>query len=214
MKQSGWFGFANGIYWTLLGLWIGSLVLSAATAAIIFPMLKAIGPTLPEYAAYTGSHGLLLAGQIMSRVFFVQDAIELAALVGVSVILVGHFVAFRMSARTAANRIRLAAGALLLVVVCYKAFVLAPRMYYDLGDYWAAAKAGDMTKADTARMAFDANHPTATRIMGITFVGLVVFIFASASALSGTVMVVAEKEPAKPSGVQLEEPALLNQMRR
>lgn len=213
MKQSGWFGFANGIYWLLLGLWVGSLALSAATAAIIFPMLRFIGPTLPEYAAYTGSHGLLLAGQIMSRVFFVQDVIELAALVGVSVILVGHFVAFRVSVRTPANRVRLAAGALLLVVVCYKAFVLAPRTYYNLGDYWAAAKAGDLTKAEASHAAFEADHPTATSLMVITFAGLVVFMFSSAWALSGTVMVVAEKE-VRPRGVQLEEPALLNQMRR
>jgi len=213
MKPSGWFGFVNGVYWLLLGLWVGSLVLSAATAAMMFPMMKFIAPVLPEYAAYTGSHGLLLAGQIMSRVFFVQDAIELAAIVGVSVILVGHFVAFRLSARTVANRFRLAAGAVLLVIVCYKAFILAPRMYYHLGDFWAAAKAGDMAKADAAHAAFEADHPTATNLMVATLGGLIVFIFASASALSGTVMVVAEKE-VKPRGVQLEEPALLHQMRR
>ena len=213
MKPSGWFGFANGVYWLLLGLWVGSLVLSAATAAMMFPMMKAIAPVLPEYAAYTGSHGLLLAGQIMSRVFFVQDVIELAALVGVAVILVGHFVAFRLSSRTLANRIRLAAGALLLVIVCYKAFIMAPRMYYNLGDFWAAAKVGDMAGADAAHAAFEADHPTATNLMATTLCALVVFIFASAWALTGDVMVVAEKE-VTPRGVQLEEPALLNQMRR
>lgn len=212
MKQSGWYGFANGVYWLLLGLWLGSLVLSAATAAFIFPMMIKVEPTLPEYSAYAGSHGLLLAGQVMSQVFTIQDFIELIAIVGVVVIMVGHFVAFGHSIRTRANAIRIAAIAVLMIIVSYKAFIVSPRMFFNLRDYWVAAKAGEMDKADAAKGAFDADHPTARLLMEFTLAGLVVLVFSSAAALSSPVVI--DRQAASPAagGPRLEEPELLKRM--
>lgn len=211
MKSPRWFAFANGVYWLLLALWTGSLVMSAVTAGIMFPLLKNhVVVALPEYAAYTGSHGTLLAGRVMSQLFAVQDIIELFALFGVALITIGHFVAFRLSPRSPANVLRIVAGCALCVVVAYKSFMVMPRMYINLDEFWTTARAGEVEKAEAAKAAFDADHPTAMNLMVGTFAGLVVFIFASAAALSSPAL-----EERKVSGGgerQLEEPELLRKL--
>lgn len=208
MTHRGWFTLANGIYWLLLGLWIGSLVLSGAAAGFVFPLMKDIAPVVPKFEQYTGLHSTLVAGRVMSSVFFVQDVIELLAMTGVILILIGHFVAFKLSMRATSNVLRLLAAASLLLIVSYKTFVLAPRMYHNLGVYWTAAEAGEIDKAEAARARFDADHPTATTIMAITFGLLVVFYFASAAALSAPLSESAAAPGAR-RGTQLEEPELL-----
>ncbi len=211
MTRRGWFALANGIYWLLLGLWIGSLVLSGAAAAFVFPLMNDIAPVVPKFDRYTGSHSLLVAGRVMSSVFFVQDVIELLSMTGVILILIGHFVAFKLSMRAKANVLRLLVAALLLLLVSYKTFVLAPRMYHNLGVYWTSAEAGEIDKAETAKAAFDADHPTARTVMMITFGLLVVFYFASAAALSAPVAEPAAAPGARRGG-QLEEPELLKRV--
>ncbi|MCC6908523.1 MAG: hypothetical protein IT430_11315 [Phycisphaerales bacterium] len=211
MTRTGWFALANGIYWLLLGLWIGSLVLSGAAAGLVFSLMKDIAPVVPEFEQYTGLHSTLVAGRVMSSVFFVQDVIELLAMTGVILILIGHFVAFKLSMRAKANVLRLLVAALLLLLVSYKTFVLAPRMYHNLGVYWTAAQAGEIDKAETAKAAFDADHPTARTVMIITFGLLVVFYFASAAALAAPVAESPATPGARRSG-QLEEPELLKRV--
>lgn len=212
MKPSLSLAFLNGLYLLLLGLWIGSLVLSAASAAAVFPLMRSLGPVLPDFAPLPDGHATLLAGRLMATVFFIQDLIELLACAGVVAILFMHLVVFRMPVRSRSNIVRLLAAAVLLASVSYEVFVLAPRMNDHLGHYWKAAEAGQIDRAQAERAAFLADHPQATRMMLITFTALVVMIFASAAALSADAPQV--EQPSPKGGEELEEPELLRRMNR
>lgn len=211
MKITWLLAFLNGLYFLLLGLWIGSLVLSAASAAVVFPLMRALGPSLPKFAPLPDGHATLLAGRLMATVFFMQDLIELLACAGVVAILFMHLAVFRMPARSPSNVVRLLAAAVLLASVSYEVFVLAPRMNDHLRHYWSAAETGETDRAQVERTAFLADHPQATRMMLITLGALVVMIFASAAALSAPAPEV-QQQPKH--GVELEEPELLRRMGR
>ncbi len=206
--------FANGLYWLMLALWLGSLVFTGAIAAMMFPLMRGIDLTLPEYAAYDGSHSLLLAGRIMAVIFSMQDVLELAALVVLAIVLILHFSIFRMPLRRASNVVRVLAAATLMMLVSYDTFVLAPRMTGNLDAFWRSAKAGEVESARRARDAFDADHPAATRVMSFSTLMLVTMIFASAAALSGPAGEVEPTASPRPRGRQLEEPELLRRMNR
>ncbi|MGQ0628913.1 MAG: hypothetical protein ACT4PL_12535 [Phycisphaerales bacterium] len=59
-----------------LGLWFGSLIMSGVAAAVLFPTLKRLDPTLGAYPKYTGSHWLLAAGHVAEIVFYISDIIS------------------------------------------------------------------------------------------------------------------------------------------
>ncbi|MCL4198420.1 MAG: hypothetical protein KJZ69_13110 [Phycisphaerales bacterium] len=206
--------FVNGVYWLMLALWLGSLVFTGAIAAMLFPMMRDVDLTLPQYAAYGGSHSILLAGRIMAAIFFMQDVVELAAVAILAVILILHFSTFRMPLRRPANVVRVLAAAVLMLLVSYDTFVLAPRMNDNLGAFWRAAQAGEAAEAQRARDAFDADHPSASRLMGFMAFMLVVLVFSSSAALSGGAAPTPASTPAAPRGPQLEEPELLRRMNR
>ncbi len=231
--------FANGLYWLMLALWLGSLVFTGAIAAMLFPMMRDIDLSLPQYAAYGGSHSILLAGRIMAAIFFMQDVVELAAVAVLAVLLILQFSTFRMPLRRPANVVRVLAAAVLMLLVSYDTFVLAPRMNDNLGEFWRAALdvfskepapetalAGDdriivtphlgasTAEAQRARDAFDADHPAASRLMGFMAFMLVVLVFSSAAALSGGAAPTPASASPAPRGPQLEEPELLRRMNR
>lgn len=213
MKRSHLLALVNGVYWLMLALWFGSLVFTGAIAAMLFPMMKRIDLILPDYAAYDGSHSILLAGRIMAVIFSMQDVVELAAMVVLAMILMLHFSAFRMPLRRASNVVRVLAAATLMILVSYDTFVLAPRMTANLDTFWRTAEAGEIETARQAKAAFDADHPGASRVMSFTALMLMTMIFASAAALSAP----AEAAPVSTTarrGPQLEEPELLRRMNR
>lgn len=213
MRATG-LSIANGLYWLMLSLWLGSLVFTGAIAAMLFPMMRDIDLSLPQYAAYGGSHSILLAGRIMAAIFFMQDVVELAAVAVLAVLLILHFSTFRMPLRRPANVVRILAAAVLMLLVSYDTFVLAPRMNDNLGAFWRAAQAGEAAEAQRARDAFDADHPAASRLMGFMAFMLVVLVFSSAAALSGGAAPTPASAPPAPRGPQLEEPELLRRMNR
>lgn len=206
--------FANGLYWLMLALWLGSLVFTGAIAAMLFPMMRDVDLSLPQYAAYGGSHSILLAGRIMAAIFFMQDVVELAAVAVLAVLLILQFSTFRMPLRRPANVVRVLAAAVLMLLVSYDTFVLAPRMNDNLGEFWRAAQAGEAAEAQRARDAFDADHPAASRLMGFMAFMLVVLVFSSAAALSGGAAPTPASASPAPRGPQLEEPELLRRMNR
>jgi hypothetical protein len=152
-----------------MGLWVGTLGMAGAAAAIIFPTMRELEPTLGAYPMYTEPHWRLAAGHVAAKLFFVSDLVQLvcAPLAGLSLVLIVLRKLAPWPSRLVAARLVLLT--LVMALVSYRFFVLAPRMDRELAIYRSAATAGDMTRADEHLAAFNADHPTASRVMSGTF---------------------------------------------
>lgn len=192
-----------------LSVWLAAVLMSGVVAALVFPLMKSLNPTLPEYAAYDGPHSFIVAGQVAARVFLVSDVMQFV----MALFSLGSLGAFTLLTDRSEGGKRLAARGLCLTAAIgalgFQLLVLAPRMNKLLGEYWAAAKAGDNTAAAALREAFQELHPTATAVL------LVIALAVAACLLLG-LMPVGER-PTRAGGpsvgggsgdVPLEEPAL------
>jgi hypothetical protein len=154
----------------LFALLMGALGMTGAAAAIAFPTMKELGPTLGAYPLYFGTHWNLAAGEVMRRVFDVADGVTIAA--GVAGAL-AMSLAFALRAKfhrptlTQWMRVLLAIG--LLGVIAYQAVWLRPAMNDELFAFINAAAIGDAPTADFHRENFAALHPTASRTLGTLF---------------------------------------------
>ncbi len=150
---------------TALGLWFGALVMTSATAGIVFPVVKKLDPRLPEFSAYSGEHWMLAAGRVMYNVFFAADVVQVtcAAFAGLALAVLAF--SGDRAGSVWASRVR---GAGLITAVALLVADLAwlkPQMNRALLAYWDAAKAGDNTRAEALREAFRSMHPTATALL-------------------------------------------------
>lgn len=169
-----------------MGVWVGTLGMAGASAAIIFPTMRSLDPTLGAYPLYTEPHWRLTAGQIAAKLFFVSDLVQLvcAPLAGFALVLMVLRKYVPWPSRMIAAR--LIVLTLLMAVLSYRFFVLAPRMDRELALYRSAAVAGEMEPAAQHLGAFNADHPTASRIMtttfGLAFFGLVIGAWSASTA--------------------------------
>lgn len=150
-----------------LAIWLGSVVGAGAAAATIFPTMKSLAPSLPAYSAYTGEHWLIAGGAVANRLFVLTDAVQLPC----AVLALGSFAFTLSTRRSAGNRaaLLLQTGAMSVatVALAYHLLVLAPRLAKNLAKFWESARAGDNPAALAFRSAFDADHPTASRVLAV-----------------------------------------------
>lgn len=170
---------AESVGVTALGLWFGALVMTSATAGIVFPVVKGLNPRLAEFDAYTGEHWLLVAGRVMYNVFFAADVVQItcAAFTGLSLAAL-YFVGDRAGSIWA-SRVRLGALTVAVALLVADLAWLKPQMNRALLAYWDAAKAGDNANAEVLREAFRSLHPTATALLLGCTLAVFVALFAS-----------------------------------
>ncbi|GAB4515204.1 MAG: hypothetical protein Tsb0013_19710 [Phycisphaerales bacterium] len=156
---------ANGI---ALGLWAGVLAFVGVAAAIAFPMMKTLDPTLPAYAAYEGGHWRIAAGQVMNRLFNIADDIGFVTIV-VSLIALAVLMSGGRLARTRLAPVRMALWVLIAGVSVYITAGPRTEMNALAEQHWAHARAGDNQLAEEAREAFDAQHHTASALHAAQF---------------------------------------------
>jgi len=169
----------NIIYWFFLSLWFGSLVMTGVTAAIAFPTLKERGVIVPGFDAVPESeHFLIAAGSVLNKVFFVNDVIQFIAAIVVTLITGLQLFSTRLRLPKMANLIRLGALAAVLLSLSYHLLVLAPRMNYNLRQYWDLAQQGEDYSAFKEK--FDEDHPIARNILAMNTFGLIIIIGSSA----------------------------------
>lgn len=147
-----------------LGLWAGALAMTGVSAALIFPTMKALDPSLPLYAAHPQDHWMIAAGDVAARQFRVLGIVEaVLALVAVASMLV------IMATKAARGRVSTIVRAAMVIVagalLCGQSLLLQPRMDRNLSAYRLAAREGDGAAAATAKAAFDADHPLASGLM-------------------------------------------------
>lgn len=151
------------VHLAALGVWVGALGMTAATAAVLFPEMRDLDPSLGAFGAYPGEHWVLAAGRVMARVFSVLDSVQIGCAALAALTAFALFVS-RANRRWLRLVLTLAPTA---VLVWYLLMVALP-MHADLTGYWDAARGGELELASGFRAAFDARHPVASRAMGLT----------------------------------------------
>lgn len=159
-----------------LGAWAAAIACAGASAAIIFPGLKALNPTLPEFSAYTGPHWRLAAGVVQQKIFRATDALQLGTM-GLALVtfvaIFGRLAALRAWSRLV-RRVFAWRAALLGLTLCFGlvyGLVFAPALQRGAEAIVSAARAGDTDRAETLRGEFDAQHPGAIRLLAAALAG-------------------------------------------
>jgi hypothetical protein len=162
------------------GLAFGALGMTGVFAAVVFPAMKGLNPSLPEYAAYSGAHWSLAAGILAERVFGIGFAIAGASLALCVASVVGLGLWRPAGGRPPVGR----AGLLLLTLALFLAHAtwLQPRMDAAVGEYRSAAIAGDSESAARAKQRFDGMHPFASRLLAGSALSALALLVASAWA--------------------------------
>jgi len=155
---------AEVLHLCALGVWAGAMGAVGAAAAIAFPMMRDLDPSLPAYAAYEGPHWSIAAGAVMNRVFALADTLGFVCACIAAATLVVVFVVRARPLAPMVIRAALVAGALGLAG--HAMFVQGPAMRAHLHAYWEAAEAGEDETAAVHKEAFDAMHPRASGLIG------------------------------------------------
>jgi hypothetical protein len=166
------------------GLWLGSLVMSAITAGILFTRMRELEPSFGAFAAYPGEQSNLGAGYIQNGVFLAGDIVQFIGATGTLATLIAMLAFFGLPLRRVSSAVRLFAQGGAMLLVSYHLFILVPRMQENAQEYWRAAAAGEAEAAETAHAAFDADHPTARNVLAGT--ALCVAVLLGAGAWSAT----------------------------
>jgi hypothetical protein len=181
------------------GVWLGALVMTGAYAGLVFRTLRALTPSLPDFAAYPGEHWRLAGGMLATRLFVASDIVQFACLMVCGATFAVAVLGLGLAVRRAACAISGATIIALVAVLSYQFFLLTPDLTEHTQAYWDAARAGDVAAADAHHAAVEALHPTA-RAMMVTDAALVLVLLV-AGAWSMTPMAVRRAS-------ELEEPAL------
>lgn len=169
-------GIARGVHIAAMGVWLGVMVVTGVAAAIAFPTTRALDPHLPGYAAYPGEHWSITAGHTMNKLFGVCDWAGFVLGCGALLAVVAAMVLMKRRGTGPMAVLRAAATAIALVLVCGSLFVMRPTMQRDLGEFWEAARNGQVEQAEAAKLRFDAMHPKASMLLttqaGLVLIGL------------------------------------------
>ena len=190
MRQSS-AAILESIHGVALALWLCVLFGAGLGAAVAFPKMKELAPTIPSFAAYTGEHWRIAGGKVGMTLFWIVDQVQLPLAVLAVITVLG----IAMARRGLEGR-RLMVARVVIVLLAtgiagFHSLVLSPRMRAKMEDFWVAAKAGEMEKAASLQSAFDADHPTSrvtlesTALLLLAGVGAGVF-HASRSRPAGT----------------------------
>jgi hypothetical protein len=176
---------ATVTHWAALALWIAAIVAAGVAAIGVFGTLADVRLTVHEYAAFpndANQHGMLAAGRIMERVFFLVDVLQFIAapllLASASLELVLRLPWSRGRAGVA----RLVCMATAVATLTYQAVVVSPTMNRELRSYWEHAAAGNVLAAQAHQESFNQLHPRAEMLMNARLALLLIVLVLSAAA--------------------------------
>ena len=144
-----------------LAIWAALILAAGLAAAVAFPTMKPLNPTLPEFSAYPHDHWLIAAGLVANRIFTITDTASIA-LAGIAILSAFVLVTQPTPRERLLWLLALAAAA---ITLAYSLAILRPRMDRNLIEFWTTARAGQVQTADAARHRFDDDHPTASRLI-------------------------------------------------
>lgn len=176
-----------------MGLWCGMTIAIGAVAATIFPAMRRLDPSLPDYADFPDAHWSIGAGSIMNPLFHMLDwaSLALAGIALLTLILGAAFGMIRLA--TASGTLRTLALLCAVIALGYSVFSLRPAMDADLSAYHSAARAGDHATALIHKDAFDHAHPRASLLIIMTL------CFAGLAFIAGAINAIHNPQPATPA---------------
>ncbi|MBL4698349.1 MAG: hypothetical protein JKX70_05910 [Phycisphaerales bacterium] len=179
---------AQILHLVALSIWLGSVAMSGVVAAIVFPLMRKLEPTLASYPDYKGDHAMLAGGRLASSVFLAVDTIQfvcasLALATLVIMIVTGYTI------NTIPRLLRIMVLCATLALLSYHLFVFMPQQMLSLRGYWDFAAAGDTSQADMFKDKFLASHSAASRILGTLTIAVLINII-----LAGWTLTAAPKE--------------------
>tara|TARA_A100000171_G_scaffold51037_1_gene64143 strand:+ start:4874 stop:5470 length:597 start_codon:yes stop_codon:yes gene_type:complete len=156
---------AQIVHLLALSVWLGAVGMSGVVAAIVFPLMRELEPTLGAYPNYEGDHALLAAGRVASKVFFAVDTIQFVcgtiALATIVLLVVCGY-----SLNTLARVLRVIVLCMTLGLLSYHLLLFMPELMRMLQGYWDNAAMGDTEVADRFKDEFLAQHSKASNILG------------------------------------------------
>jgi len=156
---------AQIVHLLALSVWLGAVGMSGVVAAIVFPLMRELEPTLGAYPNYEGDHALLAAGRVASKVFFAVDTIQFVcgtiALATIVLLVVCGY-----SLNTLARVLRVIVLCMTLAVLSYHLLLFMPGLMQMLQGYWDNAAMGNTDVADRFKDEFLAQHSKASNILG------------------------------------------------
>lgn len=162
--------WCDTIHTLTLCLWLAALILGGASAAVVFPTMKSVNPTLPDFPGFEADHWKIAAGVVQQRIFVVSDIVQLiaaaAAFLTLGLRLSGWGVP--RAQRRRATLVRALAVAAAMLLLSYHLLILAPRLSLNIAEYYEHARAGRVPEARASQALFDADHPAASRILTVT----------------------------------------------
>lgn len=166
MKKNALTRIAQVVHLLALSVWLGSVAMSGVVAAIVFPLMRELDPTLGAYPDYEGDHALLAAGRVASNVFFAVDLVQfVCASLALATIVV--LVVCGYSLNTVARVLRVIVLCMTLALLSYHLLLFMPGLMSMLQGYWDNAAAGNTEVADRFKEEFLAQHDTASNILGL-----------------------------------------------
>ncbi len=172
------------VHLTALGIWLGAIALAGAAAAVAFPTMRELEPTLAPYAAFPGDHWPIAAGEMLFKVFQISDLVALVCVVLIAGSLIGAIVAGRLNINRLSVKLRIALSAAMVIIVAWNMFVLMPRMVYNVGEFWTAAKAGDTERAGEYRVLFNNDHPTSRHVSETLMIFILISMVSTGASLT------------------------------
>lgn len=161
------------VYLFALGIWAGILAMTAAAAAVTFPTVKSLDPTLLDLDPASRPHWMLVGGKVVSGVFVISHAAQAVC----ALLAIAAFVVLCRSpqrGRQSRRSVTFVASAAALSVLSWYLLILWPRMRENLHTYWDNLFAGKLELARAAQQAFDADHPAASFTLQVLLVAVLV----------------------------------------
>lgn len=178
--------WGEAIHLTALGVWAGAVFGAGVSAAVVFPTMRSLDPTLGAYPGYAGEHWMLGAGRVAARVFLITDGVQFAcATLAIAGFALARWAGWQRRTRSWAMFLRALALGAAFLLVSYHLLIQAPRMDRDLRAYWDAAEAGDNDDALVHQRAFADRHPGASRVLAGTFATTTIGLALGAWSLAG-----------------------------
>lgn len=163
------------------GVAFGVTAMTGVVAAVVFPTMRDLDPTLGGYAGYDGPHWSLAAGVIAEKMFHVGFIVT-GLMLGLSLVAVLGLVFLRRMSGVPIVRLG-------LVVVTLGLFLthvgwLQPRMDRVSAAYREAASTQQHEVAAEMKAKFDSMHPVASRLVGASALSSLALFLVSAWAAS------------------------------
>lgn len=155
--------------WLMLVLWFSAIIAAGVSAAGVFATLPDLHPVLPGFDALPeADHGRLASGFITEPIFTGTDIAQVVFSTLVLVFVFLHWL-LGVGAHRAIARLTWTISTLVAAVLLWiRILLVMPGMNRDLNAYREAARLGDIEAASASQAAFNSMHPTASNLMEIT----------------------------------------------